>query len=1004
MSFRTGPPPPVPARPDKRNATISRPNLSGSPLPPPSGGGHSLSAGRVLPSTPSRPPYSTAHPPRPGSPPLPSSSAIPFTSQRPAPSVPQRLSTSISSNGEQTYSLSSSLPSFNAFPSSPPASSGAPMPLQRAGTVILSRNSNSPVSPPGGGGGGTVILQKKRPIPPTPTTPLPPAPSTPLPPVPREAASPITENVMTTPEEGEESPSGRRNSLHRHVTLGGLTRSSHFPLRKKKTKEFSSTASASEQQEGLTSSGRISLSSMLGSSSSSLSPPTSPTSSRPASEHSSNGNSTNSSFESLDGSDSTPQPIATLPPSSGPDVHKTISHKLDDDEKRANIVLEIMHTEQTYINNMRQMLKNYKGPLKTLAMTSEEVDIEDIKHMFSNVHLILPLNEELLTNIQQRVDSWSPTQKLGDVFLRMAPFLKMYNEYGNNYKYALSLYNKYVAECPKFVETLGLCKAACKPPTNLESYMINPIQRIPRYNLLLEDLLRHTDPTHPDHADLTQAVGVMKEVANHINISVKKTENLRKLAQASTKGAGFRGLMKAHRQLIRDGMLHVLTINHENIVGLHDSAASTKERLHFFLFNDILVFAQKSDVKKQIDMTKLNSQWPLNLVWLTITSNTFELQGPTKSFTIMNCPPDEQQLWVKDIKKCLADKGSDGPNREGEFRFSGGVYDGQWYNGKIHGEGTYNFFGSQYVGQWAMGCKSGKGTYTYTTGDVYEGQWSNDLQHGSGVMRYVDGSVYTGEWFEGTKHGHGEFIYANGNKYVGGWKEDLCSGVGTLTFTSGLSYEGMWAAGKFHGKGTLKLPSGKIYVGEFLNGLRDGNGIMDWGNGERYEGTWKQGKQHGMGEWTSKDGWGVHYKGQWSLGKKEGQGIMAYQDKSRYEGQWKNDKPHGKGTMYYANGHKYTGGFKYGRPHGPGSYIYDNATLEVSGKFVGGLRDGKVNLTRIVPSEEKEQLEENMLGVGMAKLSGTANSRDSRIVCGHDGLSVDILLPPDAPFFDLEDL
>jgi hypothetical protein len=38
--------------------------------------------------------------------------------------------------------------------------------------------------------------------------------------------------------------------------------------------------------------------------------------------------------------------------------------------------------------------------------------------------------------------------------------------------------------------------------------------------------------------------------------------------------------------------------------------------MHFFLFNDILVFANKNDVKKQTDMTKLSSQWPLELVWV----------------------------------------------------------------------------------------------------------------------------------------------------------------------------------------------------------------------------------------------------------------------------------------------------------------------------------------------------------------------------------------------------
>lgn len=70
-----------------------------------------------------------------------------------------------------------------------------------------------------------------------------------------------------------------------------------------------------------------------------------------------------------------------------------------------------------------------------------------------------------------------------------------------------------------------------------------------------QDLIKNTDPSHPDYDDLCKALALMKDVSQHINESVKKTDNLRKLAEASSKGAGFRGLMEAHRQLIRDGML-----------------------------------------------------------------------------------------------------------------------------------------------------------------------------------------------------------------------------------------------------------------------------------------------------------------------------------------------------------------------------------------------------------------------------------------------------------------
>jgi len=58
-----------------------------------------------------------------------------------------------------------------------------------------------------------------------------------------------------------------------------------------------------------------------------------------------------------------------------------------------------------------------------MAMTHPEFNVEEIKAMFSNIHLILPLNQELLKDISARIDNWSPTQKLGDIFLRMVLYL-----------------------------------------------------------------------------------------------------------------------------------------------------------------------------------------------------------------------------------------------------------------------------------------------------------------------------------------------------------------------------------------------------------------------------------------------------------------------------------------------------------------------------------------------------------------------------------------------------
>jgi hypothetical protein len=62
------------------------------------------------------------------------------------------------------------------------------------------------------------------------------------------------------------------------------------------------------------------------------------------------------------------------------------------------------------------------------------VSKEDIKSIFSNVEHLLPINNSLLDSISKRVEDWHENQLIGDIFLKMAPFFRIYSHYQNNYE------------------------------------------------------------------------------------------------------------------------------------------------------------------------------------------------------------------------------------------------------------------------------------------------------------------------------------------------------------------------------------------------------------------------------------------------------------------------------------------------------------------------------------------------------------------------------------------
>lgn len=132
-----------------------------------------------------------------------------------------------------------------------------------------------------------------------------------------------------------------------------------------------------------------------------------------------------------------------------------------------------------------------------------------------------------------------PSPSLGSVFLTWwatgSLLGKYYEEYITTYDDKLELVDKLQKEVHfrTWVKEVGLSEATNR--TSLNSFMIMPVQRIPRYILLLQSLLEVTPPSHPDHDNLKKAAEIVKETALTINHHKQVVENTKKLASLSTK-------------------------------------------------------------------------------------------------------------------------------------------------------------------------------------------------------------------------------------------------------------------------------------------------------------------------------------------------------------------------------------------------------------------------------------------------------------------------------------
>eukprot|EP01111_Echinosteliopsis_oligospora_P009380 TRINITY_DN2731_c1_g1_i2.p1 TRINITY_DN2731_c1_g1~~TRINITY_DN2731_c1_g1_i2.p1 ORF type:complete len:611 (-),score=114.69 TRINITY_DN2731_c1_g1_i2:15-1847(-) len=250
---------------------------------------------------------------------------------------------------------------------------------------------------------------------------------------------------------------------------------------------------------------------------------------------------------------------------------------------RDRVVREILSTEQSYVKSIQSMITLYYLPLKD-DPKKYGLTKEDLVAIFGNIETVLNLHQELSKKLEDKLSQWSNSQTIGDVFKQMAPFLKMLNTYCSNFDSALNTINFLKKEQKAFASFLEKTELT-EGILTLSGYLIQPVQRVPRYNLLLEELIKSTWEFHRDYDTLCNALREMKKIAVHINESMHKSDKASRVVQIQSDLGGEVMLVEPHRRFVRDGS--VFRVRRQ---GRKSSPMSTGS-LWLYLFNDLIIFA-----------------------------------------------------------------------------------------------------------------------------------------------------------------------------------------------------------------------------------------------------------------------------------------------------------------------------------------------------------------------------------------------------------------------------
>uniref|UniRef100_A0A671UWW4 BCR activator of RhoGEF and GTPase n=1 Tax=Sparus aurata TaxID=8175 RepID=A0A671UWW4_SPAAU len=278
-------------------------------------------------------------------------------------------------------------------------------------------------------------------------------------------------------------------------------------------------------------------------------------------------------------------------------------------EMRKWVLSGILATEETYLSHLEALLLPMK-PLKAAATTSQPVlTVSQIETIFFKVPELYEIHREFYDGLLPRVQQWSHHQRVGDLFQKLASQLGVYRAFVDNYELAVETAEKCCQANTQFAEISEVrTREEQEDYNNMQVYKYMFLLRVNGFTV--NDLLKHTPTSHPDHPLLQDALRISQNFLSSIN----EESTPRRQSMTVKKGE--------NRQLLRDSFM----------VELVEGARKLR---HVFLFTDLLLCAK---LKKQIGgkNQQYDSKW-----YIPLTDLTFQGPEEAEPLTIPQVPDEE---------------------------------------------------------------------------------------------------------------------------------------------------------------------------------------------------------------------------------------------------------------------------------------------------------------------------------------------------------------------------
>jgi len=263
-------------------------------------------------------------------------------------------------------------------------------------------------------------------------------------------------------------------------------------------------------------------------------------------------------------------------------------------KERVDIIQELYDTEQIFLIGIEKLYHEFLKPI------SEILKQKDKLTLLNYIPQIVDLSHTLL-------EEFKKSDNIAKTFLTWGQGLKIYSKYIVNYSDMCVL----VRDLEKQKKFKRYCKRNKISSKIFYSNCILPVQRGPRYNLLLKELRKKTQSDHGMVKDLDEAIAFTSDVCHIINEHGTILENQHHLFRISStikekslKENGIWPLVKPSRTLVREGTVLCYASALKKKDHKKDNIGNVRLiKTVCVLCNDILLIIFKQKVKR---LMKLN--------------------------------------------------------------------------------------------------------------------------------------------------------------------------------------------------------------------------------------------------------------------------------------------------------------------------------------------------------------------------------------------------------------